>query len=129
MSDEEPTLLAMDAEANDEIVYRRRCDTAQGATAEPCDAGPQIDRFPLAFLRLAHVMVLGGDRSRVHAPSLGGETDDATRLQALLQVEKHCILPSPTDVCYHGTTVRSNSMPSPPRLRLLAHITPQRIAL
>src|SRR5712691_10348807 len=63
MSDEEPKLIAIDEETNDQIVHRRRFGKANRATHEPLDPGPQIDVFALDFLRLllANVMLLRVD--------------------------------------------------------------------
>ena len=60
MSDEEPKLIAIDEETNDQIVHRRRFGKAHRATHETLDPGPHIDVFALDFLRvlLANVMLL-----------------------------------------------------------------------
>ena len=45
MADEEPTLLALAADANDEIVHRRRCGKAPDGTDKPRDSEPQRDIY------------------------------------------------------------------------------------
>jgi len=57
--DYHPKLVAIDEEANHQIVHGRRFRKANGTTHEPLDPCPQIDVFTLDFLRilLAHVML------------------------------------------------------------------------
>ena len=52
MSDGSPKLIAIDEEANHQIVHRRRFGKANRATYEPLDPGPQIDVFALDCLRV-----------------------------------------------------------------------------
>jgi hypothetical protein len=113
MSDEEPKLIAIDEEANDQIVHRCRFGKAHGATYEPFHPGRQIEVFALDFLcmLLANVMLLWGDMLLVGAPSVGGEAGDAKRLQQRLQLQKHRIFPSPTDRGSHGATLVIDGMP------------------
>ena len=53
------TLIAIDEEANHQIVYRRRFRKTDRAPDEPLAPGPQGEVFALDFLRvlLAHVML------------------------------------------------------------------------
>ncbi len=55
MSDEEPKLIAIVEEANDQIVHRCRFGKANGATYEPFHPGLQIDVFALDFLCMLHM--------------------------------------------------------------------------
>jgi hypothetical protein len=73
MLDEEPKLIAIDEEANHQIVHGRRFRKANGTTYEPLDPCPQIDVFTLNFLRilLAHMMLHWVDMPLVGAPSVG----------------------------------------------------------
>jgi hypothetical protein len=43
MSDEEPKLIAIDEEADHQIVHGDRCGKANGTTYKPFNPGPQID--------------------------------------------------------------------------------------
>src|SRR6266849_9735545 len=70
--DYHPKLVAIDEEANHQIVHGRRFRKANGTTHKPLDPCPQIDVFTLDFLRilLAHLMLLWGDLPLVGAPSI-----------------------------------------------------------
>ena len=129
MSDEEPKLIAIDEETNDQIVHRRRLGKANRATHETLDPGPQIDVLALDFLRmlLANVMLLWVDMPLVRSPSIGVKPRDTKRLKQGLQLQKDRILPSPKDVCQHGATVVIDRMPQPPWLRFLPYVTPHLI--
>ena len=73
MSDEEPKLIALDEEANHQIVHGDRFRKANGTTYKPFNPGPQVDGLACDFLRmlLPHVMLLWGERPRVRPPSIG----------------------------------------------------------
>jgi hypothetical protein len=73
VSDDHPKLVAIDKEADHQIVHGRRFGKANGATHEPLDAGAQIDVFALDFLRvlLAHLMLLGIEVPLVGPPAVG----------------------------------------------------------
>ena len=60
MLDSYPKLVAIDEEADHQIVHRRRFGKANRATHETLDACPQINVFALDFLRilLAYLMLL-----------------------------------------------------------------------
>ena len=47
-----PKLIAIDEEANHEIVHRRRFGKTNRATHQALDPGPQIDVLALDFLRV-----------------------------------------------------------------------------
>jgi len=113
MSDEEPKLIAIDEETNDQIVHRRRCGKANRATHETLDPGPQIDVFALDFLRmlLANVMLLRVDMPLVSPPPIRVKAADAKRLEQRLQLQKDRLLPSPEDVRQHGATLVIDGMP------------------
>ncbi len=100
MSDEEPKLIAIDEETNDQIVHRRRFGKANRATHETLDPGPHIDVFALDFLRLllANVMLLRVDMPLVRSPPIRVKAADAKRLQQRLQLQKDRILPSPKNI-------------------------------
>jgi hypothetical protein len=68
-----PKLIAIDEEANHQIVHRRRFGKAYSAPDEPLDPGPQVEVFALDFLRvfLAHVMLRWVDVPLVRAPPIG----------------------------------------------------------
>jgi hypothetical protein len=63
MCDSAPKFLALDEEANDQIVHRGRCREAHGATDEAREACPQSDMFTRDCLRmlLPNMMLLGGN--------------------------------------------------------------------
>ena len=79
-------LIAIDEEADHQIVHRRRFGKANRATHEPLDPGPQIDVFTLDSLRvlLANVMLRWVDIPLVRPPSIGVKPRDTKRLQQSL---------------------------------------------
>ena len=78
-----PKLIAIDEEANHEIVHRRCFGKANGAPYEPLDPGPQVDVFAFDFLRvlLAHMMLLWVDVPLVRAPPIGVKAGNTKRFQ------------------------------------------------
>ena len=68
MLDGYPKLVAIDEEANHQIVHGCRFGKANGAPDEPIDPDPQVDMFALDFLRvlLAYVMLLWVDMMCQH---------------------------------------------------------------
>jgi hypothetical protein len=131
MSDEEPKLIPIDEEANDQIMHRRRFGKADRATHETCDPGPEVDVLAcdlLCVLFADHVL-LRGDMSLIGTPPIRVKTRDATGRQQALEFEQDGILPPSKDRRSHGATVVIDRMPQPPRLRFLPHITPHLIAL
>ena len=70
MSDEEPKLIAIDEEANHQIVHRRRFGKANGATHETLDPGAQIDVLVFDFLCVlfADFVLLWVDMPLIGAP-------------------------------------------------------------
>jgi hypothetical protein len=83
-----PKLIAIDEEANHQIVHGRRFGKANGAPDEPFDPGAQVDVLALDPLRvlLAHVMLRGVDMPLVGAPAIGVETVDAEWLSQSFQL-------------------------------------------
>ena len=86
MSDEEPKLIAIDEEANHQIVHGDRFRKANGTTYKPFHPGPQIDRLACDFLRLRlpHVRLRWGDMPLVRPPSIGGKPCDTKWLSERL---------------------------------------------
>jgi len=93
--------------------------------------GPQIEVFALDFLcmLLANLMLLWVDMPLVGPPPIRVKPRETKRLQQRLSLQKDRILASPKNVGQHGPTVVINRMPQPPRLRFLAHVTPDLIEL
>ena len=113
MLDCDPKLVAIDEEANHQIVHGRRFRKANSTTHEPLDLCPQIDVFTLDFLRigLAHFVLLGVDMALVGAPPIGVEAVDPKRFQQPFQLQKDGILPASEDIRQHGPPVVINRMP------------------
>jgi hypothetical protein len=78
-----PKLIAIDEEANHQIVHRRRFGKAYSAPDEPLDPGPQVEVFALDFLRvfLAHVMLRWIDVPLVSAPPIRVKAGNTKRFQ------------------------------------------------
>ena len=72
MSDEEPKLIAIDEEANHQIVHGDRFGKANSAAHQPFNPGPQIDVLAFDFLRilLPHRVLLWIDMPLVRPPVL-----------------------------------------------------------
>ena len=83
MSDEEPKLIAIDEEANHQIVHGDRFRKANGTTYKPFHPGPQIDVLAFDFLRilLPNMMLLWGDMPLVRPPSIGVKPCDTKWLE------------------------------------------------
>ncbi len=78
-----PKFIAIDEEANHEIVHRYRFGKAHGATYKPFNPGPQIEVRAFDFLRvlLANVMLLWVDMPLVRPPPIGVKPRDPKRLK------------------------------------------------
>ena len=100
MVDYHPKLVAIDEEANHQIVPGRRFRKAHGTTHKPLDSGPQIAVFTLDFLRmlLAHMMLRWVNMALVGAPPIGVKPPNAKRVSKALQLQEDRILPSPKNV-------------------------------
>ena len=129
MSDEEPKLIAIDEETNDQIVHRRRFGKAHRAAHEPLNPCPQIEvfAFDLLGILLAHLVLLWVDIPLIRPPPIRIKAADPKGLQQRLQLQKDRILPAPEDVGQYRTTVVIDRMPQPPWLRFLPHLTPHLI--
>ena len=130
MSDRHSKLIPVNEEANHQIVHGRRFGKADRAPHEPLDSGPQLDVFTLNSRRvlLANLMLRWVNMPCIRSPSVGVKARDPTGLQEVLQCKKDGILATSKDLRQHGPTRVIDGMPSPPRLRFLAHITPHLIA-
>ena len=106
MSDEEPRRIAIDEEADHQIVPGDRFGKANGAAHQPFDPGPQLDGLACdcVRIRLAHVMRRWGDRPLVRPPSIGVKPCDTTRRSARLSFEADGSLPPAKAIRYHGAT-------------------------
>jgi len=126
-----PKLVAIDEEANHQIVHGRRFRKAHGTTHETLDPGPQIEVCTLDFLRmlLANVMLRWVDMPLVGAPSIRVKPRHTKRFSKVFPLQEDRILPPPEDVRQHGAPVVLDGMSHPPRLRFLADLTPPRIEL
>ena len=58
MLDGDPKLVAIDEEADHQIVHHRRFGKANCAAHEPLDPGSQVDVFALDFLRMLFANVM-----------------------------------------------------------------------
>ena len=113
MLDYHSKLVAIDEEADHQIVHGRRFGKANGAAHEPFNPSPQIDVFTLDFLRilLAHMMLRWVDMPLVGAPSICVKPRNTKRFSKAFQLQEDRILPPPKDIRQHGPTVVINGMP------------------
>jgi hypothetical protein len=123
--------VAIDEEANHEIVHTLRLGEAQRAMDEPLDPGPPIAVFALDCLRvfLAHLIWLRIEMPLVSPPDVGVKLCDAKRRQELLELQKDVILPSPKDIRQDLARVMIDRMPQPAWMRFPAHVTPHFVQL
>ena len=126
-----PKLIAIDEEADHQIVHAFRLGKTDCATYEPLDPGPQIDVFALDGLRVLFTddVLLGDDMPLIRPPAIGVKARDPKRLEQLFELQKDRILPPPKDVRQHGPAGVIDGMPQPPRLCFLTDITPHLVEL
>ena len=107
MLDYRPKLVAIDEEADHQIVHGRCFGKTNRPAYKAFDPRPQVDVFALNFLRMlfADFVLLGVDMTLIGAPAIGVKPCDAKRLQEGLQLQKDCILASPKNIRQHGATV------------------------
>ena len=93
MLDGYPKLVAIDEEADHQIVHRRCFGKTNCAAHEPLDPGPQVEVFALDFLRVffANVMLLWVDVPLVSPPSISVKAGNTKRFQQSFQFEKDLI--------------------------------------
>jgi hypothetical protein len=74
-----PKFVAIDEEAQDQIVHRYRFGETNRATHQPLDPGPQMDVLAFDLLRLgfANRVLLGSKMALVGAPPIGVKARDA----------------------------------------------------
>jgi hypothetical protein len=123
--------VAIDEEANHEIVHAFRLGEAQRAADEPLDPGPQIAMFALDFLRvlLAHLMLFGHEMPLIGPPAVGVKLRDAKQCQQLLEFQKDVVLPSSEHIRQDLARVMINGVPQPQWRRFLRDIRPHLVKL
>ena len=126
MSEESSKLIAIDKEADHQIVHGCRFGKANRATYEPLEPSPQIDVFALDGLRVLFTddVLLRNDMPLVRPPTIGVKACDTKRLEQFFELQKNRILPPSKDIRQHGPTGVIDGMPQPPRLCFLPDITP-----
>lgn len=113
LSDEEPTLRAIEAEPADKSVPGRRVGKAERTTHEPLHPGPDLAVLPCAVLRLRlpHRVLLWSDMARVGAPPRGVKAGDAKRFSPCFQRENHRVFAPSNPLGSHTATVMIHRMP------------------
>ena len=129
MSEESPELIAIDEEADHQIMHGCRLGKANRAADQPLDPGPQIDMFALDGLRVLFTddVLLWGEMPLVRSPSISVKARDPKRFEQLFELQQDHILPPSKDVRQYGPTGMIDGMPQPPWLCLLPDITPHLI--
>jgi len=125
MSEGPPKLIAIDEEADHQIVHSYRLGKTNRATYEPLEPSPQIDVFALDGLRVLFTddVLLRNEMPLVRPPTIGVKACDTKRLEQFFELQKDRILPPPKDVRQHGPTGVIDGMPQLPRLCFLPDIT------
>src|SRR5215510_15944052 len=113
-----PKLIAIDEEADHEILQAVCLGKTDCAAYEPLDPGPQIDVFTLDSLRVLFPddVLLRDEMPLIRSPSLGVKARDPKRLEQLCERQKDPLLPPPTEVRHYSPAGVSEGMPQPPRL-------------
>jgi hypothetical protein len=126
MLEESPKLIAIDEEADHQIVHAFRLGKTDRATYKPLDPSPQIDVLALNGLRVLFTddVLLWDDMPLVRSPAISVKACDPKRLEQLFELQKDRILPPPKDVRQYSPTDVIDGVPQPPWRCLLPDITP-----
>src|SRR4030095_11165066 len=129
VSYQQPKLIAIDKQPDDDVMHLGGSGKADRLTHEAFDPGAQRQVFTLDLLRvaLARLVFIRIEMTRVRAPIVRIIPRDAKRFQQRLELEKYLIFAAPQDVRQHVTTAVINRVPEPPRLSFLPHIGPHLI--
>jgi hypothetical protein len=129
MSEESPKLIAIDEEADHQIMHGCRLGKANRAAYKPLDPSSQIDVLALDGLRVLFTddVLLWDDMPLVRPPTISVKARDPKRLEQLFELQKDRILPPPKEVRQYGPTDVIDGVPQPPWLCLLPDITPHLI--
>jgi len=124
-----PKLIAIDEEADHQIMHGCRLGKANRAAYKPLDPSSQIDVLALDGLRVLFPddVLLWDDMPLVRPPSISVKARDPKRLEQLFELQKDRILPPPKEVRQYGPTDVIDGVPQPPWLCLLPDITPHLI--
>ena len=108
-----PKLVAIDEEADHQIVHRRCFGKTNRTTYETLDSCPQIDVVTLDFLciLLPNLMLLWVNVPLVRSPSVGVKSRDPKGLQEGLQFKTDGILATSKNIRQHGPTRVIDGMP------------------
>ena len=100
ISHRQPTLIAIDKQANDDIMHLGRAGKANRLTHEACDPGAQRQVLALDLLRvaLARWVRIRIEMTRVRAPRVCRIPREAKRFSQSLELEKHFIFAAPQDI-------------------------------
>ena len=131
MLEESPKLIAIDEEADHQIVHGCRFGEANGAAYESLDPRSQMNVFALDGLRVLFTddVLLRGEMPLICPPSISVKAHDTKRLKQLFELQKDRIPSPPKNVRQHGPTGVIDGMPQPPWRRFLTDITPHLVEL
>jgi hypothetical protein len=122
-SHQETNLIAIDEQADDNVVHLGRLGKADRFARKPLDTRTQRQMFPLNLLRVAFPrhMNFRGQMPSLRPPLIGEEARDAKGFQQGLELQEDFVLATAKHICQDLSGPVIESMPQPTRLLLLPH--------
>ena len=126
VSNRQAKFIAIDKQANDDVVHLGGFRKADGLACQTLDACAQRQMLPFNWLRVpfAGMVDFRPQLSRIRSPIIRMTSPDAKRLQQRLQLQQDLICTPAKDRRSDRAGPAINGMPEPARLRFLAHVTP-----
>jgi hypothetical protein len=126
VSNRQAKFVAIDKQANDDIVHLHGFGKANGLACQTLDARAQRQMLPFNLLGLAFTRGVdcGLQLTLISSPVICQESRDPKGFQQGFQLQKHVILTPAKDIRSHGTRPVINRMPEPALLLLLPHKAP-----
>jgi hypothetical protein len=118
--------IAIDEEANHQVMHGDRPRKAQGLPRSSLQPGPECE--VLAFNRLsvafAHGVLFRGEMAPVGAPFVRVVAGDTTGIQEGFEFQERIVCAAAHDIRYHAARVVIERVPQPPRRLFVADKTP-----
>jgi hypothetical protein len=124
--DPQPKVVAIDEQANDNIVPLNRFGEADRPAPQPFDprSQRQVFTFDVLGVTLTWLVLTLIHMSPVGTPVIGIKTCDAKGLKQRFQLQKYLILTTPKDIGQNFATAVVDRMPKPSWLFLAPNIRP-----
>src|SRR5215831_15190887 len=126
VSNRQAKLIAIDEQANDDVVHLNGSGQADGLACQPLDARAQRQMLPFNGLRVPFARAVDCRRqmARVRTPIIRVKSLDPKGLQQRFQLQKYLVLAPAKDRRQNRAGPVIDGMPEPPLLRLLPHKAP-----